>query len=68
LALLGKKKGEKMKQVCYECGKLYGIKEPYEDDSETHGLCQECFDNEMKKLNALPSHWDGRHPNDPITS
>jgi len=43
-------KGEiKMRQVCYICGVLYGIKEPYEDDSETHGLCDECFSLEIKK-------------------
>jgi len=22
---------------------LYGIKEPLENDSETHGICDECF-------------------------
>jgi len=38
-----------MRQVCYICGVLYGIKEPYEDDSETHGLCDECFSLEIKK-------------------
>jgi hypothetical protein len=32
-----------MRQVCYICGILYGIKKPYENDEETHGLCEECF-------------------------
>jgi hypothetical protein len=32
------------------CGTLYGIKEPLDDDSETHGLCPECFELEMKKI------------------
>ena len=44
------KKGEKMRQVCMVCGILYGLKEPLEDDSETHGLCEECFPLEMKKI------------------
>ena len=39
-----------MRQVCMVCGILYGLKEPLEDDSETHGLCEECFPLEMKKI------------------
>jgi hypothetical protein len=39
-----------MRQICCRCGILYGIKEPIEDDSETHGLCEECFPLEMKKI------------------
>ncbi len=42
-----------MRQVCYICGLLYGLKEPLEDDSETHGLCEECFKLEMQKLALL---------------
>lgn len=42
-----------MRQICYICGILYGVKEPFEDDSETHGLCPECFELEMKKLEIL---------------
>jgi hypothetical protein len=32
------------------CKILYGTKEPLDDDSETHGLCQECFDVEIRKI------------------
>lgn len=39
-----------MRQVCYVCKILYGIKQPLEDDSETHGLCPGCFELEIKKL------------------
>ena len=39
-----------MRQICMDCGILYGIKEPLEDDSETHGLCEECFPLEMQKI------------------
>ncbi len=39
-----------MKQICYICSDLYGIKEPIEDERETHGLCPKCFTVEMDKL------------------
>jgi len=39
-----------MRQVCYVCGILFGIKEPYENDQETHGLCGECYEMEMNRL------------------
>lgn len=42
-----------MRRICYNCGTLYGFKEPIEDDSETHGLCPECFEIEMLKLKSL---------------
>lgn len=39
-----------MRRVCCICGILYGLKEPLEDDSITHGYCPECFEIELKKL------------------
>ena len=39
-----------MRQVCYVCGILYGIKEPLNDDSETHGICPECLPGELQKI------------------
>jgi len=39
-----------MRQICMVCGILYGIKEPLGDDSETHGICEECFPLELKKI------------------
>ena len=32
-----------MRCVCMYCNFLYNVKEPCEDESETHGLCDECF-------------------------
>ncbi len=39
-----------MRQICMDCGILFGIKEPLDDDRETHGLCEECFKIRMKNL------------------
>jgi hypothetical protein len=35
---------------CYICGIQYRIKPPFEDDSVTHGLCDPCFNVEIKRL------------------
>jgi hypothetical protein len=32
-----------MRCICVECGFLYNLKEPIEDDETTHGYCDECF-------------------------
>ena len=32
-----------MRVICSECGILYNVKKPYEDDSTTHGICDECW-------------------------
>ncbi len=32
-----------MKVVCAWCGKDMGEKEPLDDPSVTHGICQECY-------------------------
>jgi len=39
-----------MRCVCMECKKLYNIKEPFENDDETHGLCDECLSIYLKSL------------------
>ena len=39
-----------MRRVCCVCNIMFGLKEPLEDDSETHGFCPECFKIEMAKL------------------
>jgi len=44
-----------MRQVCYVCGIVYGFKEPYELNEDTHGLCMDCFKTELEKINALKS-------------
>lgn len=33
-----------MKRICMYCGTVLGHKEPYEDNSETHGMCKSCRD------------------------
>ena len=39
-----------MIRVCYRCKIVFGEKEPLEDRSETHGLCDECVVVEMKEI------------------
>jgi len=39
-----------MRRVCQECKRVFGFKEPFEDDSETHGICDECFPMVLKKF------------------
>jgi hypothetical protein len=39
-----------MRCVCVYCGILYNVKEPLENDSETHGSCDECYRIEMHNL------------------
>lgn len=39
-----------MIRICSCCKKVIGQKEPLEDKSETHGICQECFKVEVAKL------------------
>jgi len=41
-----------MKRVCYICRSHFGDKEPMDDDSETHGLCPECFRVEIDKIKS----------------
>ncbi len=33
-----------MIRVCAWCKKVIGEKEPFEDKSVTHGICQDCYD------------------------
>jgi|GEM_PF-6331880 len=39
-----------MRQICMDCKILFGQKEPLHDNSETHGLCPECFNLRMKQI------------------
>jgi hypothetical protein len=36
-----------MKIVCAWCGKPMGEKPPYEDESITHSICPECYEEVM---------------------
>jgi hypothetical protein len=49
-----------MIRVCCECKKVFGEKEPLEDRSETHGICEKCspkvtkrFKKELKKYRKI---------------
>ncbi|KKM24230.1 hypothetical protein LCGC14_1607200 [marine sediment metagenome] len=39
-----------MIRVCYICKHVSGEKEPFEDKSLTHGLCDRCFKKEKERL------------------
>lgn len=42
-----------MREVCCECGILFGVKEPLNNDCETGGICEWCFPWVMAKV----EHW-----------
>ena len=47
-----------MKRVCAWCGKDMGEKEPIEDSSITHGICEVCtkkFEEDPNEINILPT-------------
>jgi len=39
-----------MRRICCVCGILIGLKEPFDDTSETHGYCNKCFKAALLKL------------------
>jgi hypothetical protein len=39
-----------MRQVCCVCKILYGLKEPLDNDEETHGYCPECYGWQMANI------------------
>jgi len=40
-----------MRYICYICGLLYRVQPPFEEDAISHGLCDDCFDAEMERIN-----------------
>lgn len=32
---------------------MFGFKEPFDRDEETHGFCPDCFEIEMMKIESL---------------
>ena len=32
-----------MRCICSYCKMLYDVKEPFNDDGESHGICNECY-------------------------
>ncbi len=41
--------------VCCVCKKNQGEKEPFEDKTKTHGLCEACYKSKMKELENFDS-------------
>lgn len=39
-----------MIRICYRCQKIIGEKEPLDDKSETHGLCDPYFELEKVEI------------------
>jgi len=50
LRTLRQEGGKKMRQVCCVCKILYGLKEPLDNDEETHGYCPECYGWQMANI------------------
>lgn len=42
-----------MRRVCCICLTVFGFKEPFDRDEETHGFCPDCFEIEMMKIESL---------------
>ena len=46
-----------MRSICSYCGILFDVKEPFEDESESHGMCPEClpivFGNLEKEIEKI---------------
>jgi len=42
-----------VKVICSYCRKIIGEKEPINDDSVSHGMCQECYDYYKEQLKGL---------------
>lgn len=40
-----------MKVVCAWCNKNLEDKEPLDNNGTSHGICKECLNKEMEKLN-----------------
>lgn len=41
-----------MRVQCSYCDFLYDLKEPFDDDSISHGICEECFPIVIKNLES----------------
>jgi len=52
-----------MRCVCVYCGILYNVKEPFDEDFETHGNCDECDRMEKHNLAIAMREWS-RHAQD----
>jgi len=43
-----------MIRVCTWCREVIGEKEPLEDKSLTHGICESCLERERSKSGVVP--------------
>jgi hypothetical protein len=50
-----------MIRVCYRCKKVMGEKEPLDDKSETHGLCDPCLEKELADINVALAEYRKQH-------
>ena len=48
-----------MRIACAWCYKEMGFKQPYEDDSTTHGICVECAEKMMGRVIKTVVELDG---------
>ncbi len=48
-----------MRQICFYCGLLFGIKEPLDLDEETHGICPWCLPDILKNIEIELAQIDG---------
>jgi hypothetical protein len=39
-----------MRQICMDCLTQFGIKEPFENDSVSHGLCKGCYNKRIQQI------------------
>ena len=49
-----------MRVICCECGILYDVKPPSDQDDESHGLCENCFEWIMYNLKIREEKADDR--------
>jgi len=47
-----------MIRICMICKEVIGEKEPLDDKSATHGICDKCLDLELTKIQKLTEQDD----------
>lgn len=49
-----------MRAICCVCGLLYDVKEPMDQDVETHGYCEDCFEILMSNYHWTKKEKEGK--------
>ena len=57
---------EPMIQFCYVCKRVYGEKEPFDDSSVSHGICEECVPLEAARIEGEMAAIEGDHVGSPL--